>query len=68
MQPMVWTSVSFTISLSASFTRCMLVACRYGPCKIADLQERMKRAVAGLLHSQCQLLLMYACGLQVWSL
>lgn len=24
----------------------MLVACRYGPCEIADLQERMKRAVA----------------------
>lgn len=24
----------------------MLVACRYGPCDIADLQERMKRAVA----------------------
>lgn len=25
---------------------CVHVGCRYGPCEIADLQERMKRAVA----------------------
>lgn len=35
------------MSIAVPAAKCFVhVGCRYGPCEIADLQERMKRAVA----------------------
>ena len=42
------------------------MACRYGPCEIADLQERMKRAVALLGEEEVKNIMRDEGKIEVW--